>query len=57
MSLASEGRKTQRVLLREICWCCDAPMRVKTIESAISATRTKLFTAVRVAGTKLDGPL
>ena len=37
MSLASEGPKTQRVLMREICWCCDAAMRVKTIESAISA--------------------
>jgi hypothetical protein len=37
MSLASEGPKTQRVLMREICWCCDAPMRVKTIEPAMSA--------------------
>ena len=37
MSLASEGAKTQRVLMREICWCCDAPMRVKTIEPAMSA--------------------
>jgi hypothetical protein len=37
MSLASEGPKTQRVLIREICWCCDAPMRVKTIEPATSA--------------------
>jgi predicted RNA-binding Zn-ribbon protein involved in translation (DUF1610 family) len=37
MSLASESPKTQRVLMREICWCCDAPMRVKTIEPAMSA--------------------
>jgi hypothetical protein len=37
MSLASEGPKTQRVLMREICWCCDAPMRVKTIGPAMSA--------------------
>ncbi len=37
MSLASEGPKTQRVLMREIWWCCDAPMRVKTIEPAMSA--------------------
>jgi hypothetical protein len=36
MSLASEGPKTQRVLVREICWCCDAPMRVKMIGPAMS---------------------
>jgi hypothetical protein len=23
--------------MREICWCCDAPVRVKTIEPAMSA--------------------
>jgi predicted RNA-binding Zn-ribbon protein involved in translation (DUF1610 family) len=37
MSLASESPKTQRALMREICWCCDAPMRVETIEPAMSA--------------------
>jgi predicted RNA-binding Zn-ribbon protein involved in translation (DUF1610 family) len=34
MSLAGEGPKTQCVLMREICWCCDAPMRIKTIGRA-----------------------
>jgi RNase P subunit RPR2 len=38
MSLVIEGPKTtQRVFKRVICWCCDAPMAVKTIEPAMMA--------------------
>jgi hypothetical protein len=38
MSLVSERQKTQRVLMPVICWCCDAPMRIKTITPAVTAT-------------------
>jgi hypothetical protein len=37
MSLVSDDPKTQHVLMRIICWCCDAPMTVKTIEPAMVA--------------------
>jgi hypothetical protein len=36
MSLVSEGPKTQHGSTRVICWCCDAPMTVKTSEPAMS---------------------
>jgi RNase P subunit RPR2 len=35
MSLVNESPNTQNALKRAICWCCDAPMRIKTIEPAM----------------------
>lgn len=37
MSLSIESPKTQHAIMRVICWCCDAPMVVKTIEPAMMA--------------------
>jgi hypothetical protein len=35
MSLVSERRKTHELSTRVICWCCDAPMVVRTIAAAM----------------------
>jgi hypothetical protein len=35
MSLVSERQKTHESLVPVICWRCDTPMKIKTIEPAM----------------------